>query len=146
MATLFGPRCILVGSKTVLTLERRHTFVDVVIAGVGSVQADGDVWVSKSSVCQLHHLVVATRVRRRAGHSLLRHHLYDAIHWRRQGGPRGPSPPPIAGQKFFLLKQWDFQASLQLNPVVHVTITQREGGISIRCPTCILVQPISLKF
>jgi len=25
------------------------------------------------------------------------------------------------------------------NPVVHVTITQREGGISIRCPTCILV-------
>ena len=29
------------------------------------------------------------------------------------------------------------QASLQQNPVVHVTITQREGGISIRCPTCI---------
>jgi len=25
------------------------------------------------------------------------------------------------------------------NPVVHVTITQREGGISIRCPTGILV-------
>jgi len=31
------------------------------------------------------------------------------------------------------------KASLQLNPVVHVTITQREGGICIRCPICILV-------
>ena len=63
------------------SVERRHTFVDVVIAGVGAVQADGDVWVSKSSVCQLHQLVVATWVRRRAGHSLLRHHLYDAIRY-----------------------------------------------------------------
>ena len=39
-------------------------------------------------------------------------------------------------------KAWP-QASLQLNPVVHVTITQREGGVSIRCPTCILVGPIA---
>ena len=31
------------------------------------------------------------------------------------------------------------QASLQLIPVVYVTITQREQGTSIRCPTGILV-------
>jgi len=57
--------------------------------------------------------------------------------------------PPMAGQKFFFwLKYRDFQvsqqlsliqASLQLNPVVHVTITQRERGTANRCPTCILV-------
>jgi len=45
------------------------------------------------------------------------------LHWRRQGGPG--SPNGLA--KFFLVKI-DFQASLQLNPVVHVTITQRGGG------------------
>jgi len=42
-----------------------------------------------------------------------------------------PSPPPNGRAKKILLKWNDFQASLQLNPVVHVTITQREGGISI---------------
>ena len=54
----------------------------------------------------------------------------------------GPGPPNRRAKNFFQLKQRDFQASLQLNAVVHVTITQREGDISIRCPTCILVQPI----
>ena len=51
------------------------------------------------------------------------------------GGGRGPRPPPEWPGKFFLLKLRDFQASLQLNPVVHVTYFT----ISIRCPTCILV-------
>jgi len=51
-------------------------------------------------------------------------------------GGRGPSPPMAGQKKNFFVK---IEASLQLNPVVHVTITQLEGGISIRCPTCILV-------
>ena len=42
-------------------------------------------------------------------------------HWRRQGGPRPPQSPG----NFFLVKTV-FQASLQLNPVVHKT--QREGA------------------
>ena len=53
-----------------------------------------------------------------------------------KGGGRGPSPPMAGQKKNFFVK---IEASLQLNPVVHVTITQREEGISIRCPTCILV-------
>jgi len=56
------------------------------------------------------------------------------------GVDKGAQAPPIAGQKFFQLKQMDFQASLQLNPVVHVTITQREGGHFYQMPnvyTCI---------
>jgi len=60
-----------------------------------------------------------------------------SLHWRsRQAGGRGPSPPPMDGQKEFYCKKMDFQVScdlpqdfLQLNPVVHVTITQREGGL-----------------
>ena len=51
-------------------------------------------------------------------------------------GAGGPSPPMAGQKKNFFVK---IEASLQLNPVVHVTITQWEGGISIRCPTCILV-------
>jgi len=46
-----------------------------------------------------------------------------------QGAQGAQAPPPQSpGKKKFQLKQWDFQASLQLNPVVHVTITQREGA------------------
>jgi len=38
-------------------------------------------------------------------------------------GAQGAQAPQSPGKNFFQLKQWDFQASLQLNPVVHVTIT-----------------------
>ena len=60
------------------------------------------------------------------------------VHWRRQGGPGGPGPPNRRAKKI-LVKIEGLSSLIQLNPVVHVTITQREVGISIRCPTCILV-------
>ena len=47
----------------------------------------------------------------------------------------GGGRPPMAGQK----KLVKIEGLSSLPPVVHVTIAQREGGISIRCPTHILV-------
>jgi len=57
--------------------------------------------------------------------------------WRRQRGPWGPAPPMAGQKRIFCQNRGTFK--FQLNPVVHVTIIQREGGISIRCPPCIRV-------
>jgi len=57
-------------------------------------------------------------------------------------GAEGPAPQWPGKKRFFFVK---IEASLQLNPVVHVTITQREGDISIRCPTCILAYLIEIR-
>jgi len=84
-------------------------------------------------------------------------------HCRRQWDPGGPAPQWTDKKKnnlklsalFYKIsknltaftvfrasndtQQLSLATGLQLNPVVHVTITQREGGISIRCPTRLLV-------